>query len=566
MVRISTKYDNTIVNDKEVGKVFMIRGDEAYARTTDTIFNIITDNTSSTSSKGYMVGFCYDVLRDTGSSTLVLYDNDIVLQEYEWDSDDGMQYVGTTNDHTVIDPSTCLYLPYNEEHKLWMRYKGNNSCLYSKSKPVTVYAELPSEFQTEVAFSNINMVMNNISFDLTLAIDGDETSDTYNKGIEIYLDDDLIDTVTTPSDDNVVSKTLTGVSTGHHMITATVVGDEDIYTSTNTYEFDIGYDITIVSYPKPFINNTDGDIVVRVLCNGEPVDGRIVEFSTGSALTDSDGYATITLNSFISSGEYVAICDGYMSDPVYIELYSPTISIDIDYDVVDAGRWGDDLKTRLVTFSIDEKVGNIPFTYEIITPSRHITRSVSTDDAGQRIMTETCTQEGRITINAWIDGLKSTTFVTKTTYDSIIQYDGNKMNDLDKLQFTGVFLSSKADGYYVAYKNSNDTLRMRIPKTDSDFRMDFDLKMINCSKFTMRIHNEPDGDASKLILVDTTDSDRKSGKFSIERVGDTISLMSGGKTWYETYDTTSSRFDFYFPRFTGAGNMMKINSFNYYKI
>ena len=140
------------------------------------------------------------------------------------------------------------------------------------------------------------------------------------------------------------------------------------------------------------------------------------------------------------------------------------------------------------------------------------------------------------------------------------------MNDLDKLQFTGVFLSSKADGYYVAYKNSNDTLRMRIPKTDSDFRMDFDLKMINCSKFTMRIHNEPDGDASKLILVDTTDSDRKSGKFSIERVGDTISLMSGGKTWYETYDTTSSRFDFYFPRFTGAGNMMKINSFNYYKI
>ena len=564
MVRISTKYDNTIVNNKKVGKVFMIRGDEGYVRTTDTIFDIITDSTSANSSKGYKVAFKYNVLRDVGSSTVVLYDNDEVLQEYEWDSDSGMQYVGTTNDHSVIDPLTCLYLPYNEEHKLWMKYHSNTSSLQSKSKQVSVYAELPTEFQSEVTYSNVVLDGDDITFDLTLTIDGQATSDTYDKGIEIYLDDELVDTVTTPSDSNIVSCALSSIESGHHIITATVVGDEDIYTSSNTYEFDSGYEINIISYPEPFINNVEGDIVVRVIYNGEPIEDATVDFATGTGVTDSEGYATITLTSLVGSGEYVATCDGYESEPVYLTLYTPTLSIDIYYEVYTIAT--SHVKTRWLTFSIDEEIGNIPFTYEIISPSRHTTKSVSTDLFGQHLITENCNEEGRITINAWIDGLKSSTLVSKTTYDSIVEYNGKEMNDLYKLQFTGVFLSSKANGYYIAYKNSKDTLRMRMPKTNNNFRMDFDLSLINCTKMTMRVHNEPEGDASKLILIDTTNPDKKSGKFSIERVGNTISLISNGKTWSDTYDTTSTRFDFYFPRITGAGNLMKINSINYYKI
>ena len=328
MVRISTQYDNTIVNDKEVGKVFMIRGDEGYARTTDVVFGIITDDSSADSVQGYKVAFYYDVLRDVGSSTVILYDDDEVIKEFDWSSDNGMQYIGTTNDHTVIDPNTCLYLPYDEEHKLWMKYNGNTHSLYSKSKQSPVYCDLPLEFYTNITFSYIELLGDDILFYLTLTIHGQVTSATYGKGIEIYLDDEYIKTVYTPDDSNIAQCELSGIEDGNHMITAIVVGDEDIYTATKTCEFYSGYDISIVSYPQPFINNLGGDIVVRVLYNGMPYEDATVDFIGGSATTDEDGYATISLTSIGVSGEYTAICNGKESEPISITVANPSLSIE----------------------------------------------------------------------------------------------------------------------------------------------------------------------------------------------------------------------------------------------
>lgn len=564
MVRISTQYDNTIVNDKEVGKVFMIRGDEGYARTTDVVFGIITDDSSADSIQGYKVAFYYDVLRDVGSSTVILYDNDVVIKEFDWSSDNGMQYIGTTNDHTVIDPNTCLYLPYDEEHKLWMKYNGNTYSLYSKSKQSSIYCDLPLEFYTNIAFSDVELLGDDMSFNLTLTIHGQVTSATYGKGIEIYLDDEYIETVSTPDDSNVVECELSGIEDGHHMITAIVVGDEEIYTATNTYEFDSGYDISIVSYPQPFINNLGGDIVVRVLYNGEPLEDATVDFSNSSATTDEDGYATISLTSIGGSGEYTGICNDKESEPISITVANPSLSIDTDrtYLVPDAVTW--------VSFNIGEEIERVPVAYERICPKSHVSSLGYTTNEGTVKTLEDWTKgkgglntDGKITYNAWVDGLKPTTQVSKTIYDPII-YWNNESDGHDAKFSDNAYPFLNEQGFYIRCKNTKSVPWMRFIKDDDDFQIDFDLKMGRCTKLSMRIHNGSESSA-KFVLVDTNSSDKKNGKFSVIKRGNTVTLIQGNKTFSKTFDSTAYHLYFYFDTYS-KGNLIKIYSINYYKV
>lgn len=564
MVRISTQYDNTIVNDKEVGKVFMIRGDEGYARTTDVVFGIITDDSSADSVQGYKVAFCYDVLRDVGSSTVILYDNDVVIKEFDWSSDNGMQYIGTTNDHTVIDPNTCLYLPYDEEHKLWMKYNGNTHSLYSKSKQSSVYCDLPLEFYTNIAFSDVELLGDDMSFNLTLTIHGQVTSATYGKGVELYLDDEFITTVYTPDDSNVAECELSGIEDGHHMITAIVVGDEDIYTATNNYEFDSGYDISIVSYPQPFINNLGGDIVVRVLYNGEPFEDATVDFVSSSAITDEDGYATISLTTIGGSGEYYATCYDKQSEPVYITVANPSLSIDTDrtYLVPDAETW--------VRFNIGEAIEGVPISYERICPKSHVSSLGYTTNDGTVNVLEAWNKgkrglntDGKITYNAWVDGLKSSTLVSKTIYDPIL-YWNNESNGNDGIFSDNSYPSLNEQGFYIRCKDTSKVPWMGFSKDNDDFQIDFSLKMIRCTKFSMQIHNGTTS-SSKFVLVDTNSSDKKNGKFSIIKRGNTVTLIQGNKTFSKTIDTTVKHLYFFFDTYS-KGNLIKIYSINYYKV
>ena len=562
MVRISTQYDNTIVNDKEVGKVFMIRGDEGYARTTDVVFGIITDDSSADSVQGYKVAFCYDVLRDVGSSTVILYDNDVVIKEFDWSSDNGMQYVGTTNDHTVIDPNTCLYLPYDEEHKLWMKYNGNTHSLYSKSKQSSVYCDLPLEFYTNIAFSDVELLGDDMSFNLTLTIHGQVTSATYGKGIELYLDDEFITTVYTPNDSNVVECELNGIEDGHHIITAIVVGDEEIYTATNTYEFDSGYDISIVSYPQPFINNLGGDIVVRALYNGEPFEDATVDFGSGSATTDEDGYATISLTTISGSGEYYATCYDKQSEPVYITVVNPSLTINNERTYLMG------MPTR-IEFNIGEPIENVPIIYERTSPKGYTTSRLVTLNTGYNTVWEEneygLKSEGKITYNAWIDGLKSSTLVSKVLYNPILYCDDNNYSDISDAKFSdNAYPTLNEQGFYISCKDTKSIPWMGFSKNDEDFQINFNLKMLRCTKLSMKIHNG-NNVSERLVLVDTNSSDKKNGKFSVIKRGNTVTLIQGNKTFSKTFDTTAKNLYFYFETYS-KGKLIKIYSINYYKV
>ena len=80
MFNVTTKYDK--IYDEEMGKevrkkVFMIRGGEAYARSTD----IVLTNTTPTSGdiKGFLTSLTATVHRNIGSSKVVFYDGEEIL-------------------------------------------------------------------------------------------------------------------------------------------------------------------------------------------------------------------------------------------------------------------------------------------------------------------------------------------------------------------------------------------------------------------------------------------------------------------------------------------------------
>ena len=325
MARLSSQYD------KEVGKVLVIRGDEAYARTTDSRVKVIASD--RTDFNNYRCGILCNVYRDRGESKITLYNDDIVINQFDWSDNTEQMYIGTDNTHTAIDPDTCLELAWGVPHEIYIRYKGNNQCLPSKSKVLQIYEPLPDEFAT-------NIVM-------TTTIDDTD--------IEIYLDDELKETINT-GDSNVASTTLENIDAGVHMITAMVVGSDKIHSATADKEVIVGDKVEIIQYPKPFIIGANNTILVSVKrYNDEPISGGTVTFNGETYTTNVDGIATIVLSNIIG-GYYYATYSGVNSNEVNIETYQPSIVIRADNGIVSKD------KNDILTVSLSNPLEGIPIT------------------------------------------------------------------------------------------------------------------------------------------------------------------------------------------------------------
>ena len=88
MVQLNTTYDSKIHQ-----KVFVLKGDEAYARTTDTIATLITDFGDYDSHINYChVGLEIQVLRELGKSHLFIYCDDELIYKIPW-ADSGMAQI-----------------------------------------------------------------------------------------------------------------------------------------------------------------------------------------------------------------------------------------------------------------------------------------------------------------------------------------------------------------------------------------------------------------------------------------------------------------------------------------
>ena len=118
MPSLTTKYDK--IGD-ERKKVFVLRGDEAYARTVDVSLNYTLKGTGA-NIQGYLVKFDATVFRNLGDSVLLLYDDKTLLAQI--DTHDYLQEYSFDN----------IRLSWGAEHKIYAKYKANKQTLANKFK------------------------------------------------------------------------------------------------------------------------------------------------------------------------------------------------------------------------------------------------------------------------------------------------------------------------------------------------------------------------------------------------------------------------------------------------
>lgn len=345
MSKVTTTYDNTL---KE--KIFIVKGEEGYARTTDCVLEeLLTNNGErradwNTSLTGMKLEFRINVLRDVGASQVVLYDNDTTLGVYEFDTNAG--YIDLKYESTTVD--NRIELSYGVEHNIYAIYMGNKQCLKSQSKSYQVQEDMPSSFESSLSFINSSgnaMATNydtgdSVSFKVKISADGYISNNT----IHVYNGNTLIDEYTTDSNGETELITVTGLTDGLKTLYARFDGSQYLAQSSTSIDISVGYKVDILSYPSYVINadTSSVSVLVRDYFN-EPVSSQSVimkEYTEGSgwsdisssASTGSDGKVTINSVS-ISAKPFRAVMTrndvGYNSSTISDVNYYTNVTINI---------------------------------------------------------------------------------------------------------------------------------------------------------------------------------------------------------------------------------------------
>lgn len=318
MVRITTVWDKI---DDVPTKVFQVRGDEAYARTTDVKFSLKSSMTDSL--EGFVATAIIDVLRDTGDSSITIYDGEDVLSVVNW--------TNSTNNLEVALPS----LSWDTEHQLWCRYNGNSQCLKSKSDTITLERSNPN--LTATSITNTTSTVNYTSSQ-SITITGtlnraSGSASLQGREIEFFVDGISKGVANTSNTSGAVSKSIGTLSNGLHEIAIVFSGDSPLGASETKFNISVGYILDVFEYPPTFINHINNTVKVKVTnYMGEPVSGKSVSFASKSATTDSNGVATINnITSITNNATYYASHSGYTSENIVMKSATLT-GIEISTD------------------------------------------------------------------------------------------------------------------------------------------------------------------------------------------------------------------------------------------
>ena len=315
MVRLSTTYDKDLNK-----KVFMVRGDEAYARTTDCKVNI-TGTITTENVQGLLISeLKINLYRTLGDGMVTLYDDEQLLNAW------------TFSEETTEITVTNLYLSYGVNHELYAVYKPlHDYCFGSKSKRLNVFEPIPDEYYGVVLFSANVIQINNSSPTVNVTVKRKNDSTINNASISYYLDDVFIGTTS----NNSVS--LSNVADGKHILRVELHNGEDYYGTSYTCDLLKGYIVEIVDYPKcsvvldsrlirkmPSLFTTRGKVTDY---NDNPVSQIPVTFiNEGYTITyntDQDGIVEFDdIMDYYETGSARLSCYGSLSDEVQINVPS----------------------------------------------------------------------------------------------------------------------------------------------------------------------------------------------------------------------------------------------------
>lgn len=306
MVRISTVWDK--IEDNQV-KVFMVRGDESYARTTDIMFSL-KPNTSD-AVNGFVATAILDVLRDTDSSSITIYDGEDALSVVDWDYSNSNLEVALPR------------LSWDIEHKLWAKYNGNTKCLKSKSEVISVIKSNPN--LTDTSITNRTTTIDYTSSDsITISARLNKASGSASlqgREITFYVDGVNKGTANTSNTSGDVSKNIGTLSNGLHEVAVVFDGDNPLGASEMKFDISVGYILEIIEYPKTFINHINNTAKVKISnYMGEPVSSKSISLAGKSATSDANGIATFTnITSITNNTSYYASYSGYTSENIVMK-------------------------------------------------------------------------------------------------------------------------------------------------------------------------------------------------------------------------------------------------------
>lgn len=329
MPQLSTTYDSKLKK-----KIFVLRGSEGYATTTDVVATLITDfDDYDTHISNCHVGLEIQVLREVGESTLLVIVNDEVIsipwkdsgmnelinteywnnQGIYWDNTNGKLLIGKDEGNIT----TGLFLLYDMDHIINVKYLGNKRCLGSSAKPIMFNIPTPTKFESTLTLhtDDARYGLSSDVDDITLLFECDNASEP--KSIEIYDGETLLQTVNATKDvELTLDLSSEDLSTGSHTITALFRGDNESYRAETTLDISVGYNLVDAVYPSYVINGLDGKVSATVKdFFGNPwedVTVKVAKYNSGTtawtdisstATSGTDGKITIT-DVAIDSNEY----------------------------------------------------------------------------------------------------------------------------------------------------------------------------------------------------------------------------------------------------------------------
>lgn len=291
MSHISTYWEKDLEPPREA---FKVTGDVGYTKSTDILLDYKQLETIEL--EHCTATFEVDVVGDRGSSAIVIYNNGVRSPFYI----NGVEYQQLA--WTSQSQKTTITIPLNyvTSNNIQARYLGNNQCLASKSKVVSI-----TEPRPPAAESNLTITVPKLSYRKSESVSGTVLleADSHNADVpvKLYINNELISTLTTDENGEAsFSLASTDFDDGINKIKAEFEGNIYIYDAKETLEISHGWNIQILDYDKAWLNYI-GSVAVRLTDYFEnPIanetlwtDNSVNQVGSLSGTTDAGGYAII---------------------------------------------------------------------------------------------------------------------------------------------------------------------------------------------------------------------------------------------------------------------------------
>ena len=471
MVRISTVYDTDINK-----RVFLVRGDERYARSTSCTVNV--GSVSSSNATGFVVPISVNVLRDIGNSTVAVYDNDVLIKTISWS--ESQSTASTFNSPT---------LAWNIDHNIRVEYMGNSQCSPSYVDYVIEAKTNPNIYTTTLSFNTITRQIypsasNTVKVQVTCSsgningqsiyfyLDGEELgSATVSSGIATYsysTEKEGLLNLTAKFNGGANhngSEVSTTVSSG--LITelsglpnaTTINSTATVAGTASTYDSGITANLSSVTYT---IYGYVGDTSYSLGTGSFNSSGAF----TGKSITLSRAYDNIVLVASKSS-------KNFPSQKYPIKIYNIT-SIDLTGSNIAVNGFLNTFNGKINTNG--GAVDNVPVVITSSPYSATINKTVYTNTSGEFQIDVFGDGSGDDYIKATVSTDASATYITKQfDYEDLLQYWSRKDKEYNQdYEATNARILKLNNGYKIECVDNHYVGAILIPVGYGDYIVEYD--------------------------------------------------------------------------------------------